>query len=145
MVECVSALSCSKTILNKLLQILYFVIIDLLEINKCHMFLLTYYMPRTYKCVEHTNVVFSDRWWFAVQMSSVWTCLQATRQSDKTPALRVSNFWTTVPLYYLSLQGQAESASQDPHGYSTWGVHLKQTIKNLTCSFDTRSMDFFIS
>lgn len=40
MVECVSALSCSKTILNKLLQILYFVIIDLLEINKCHMFLL---------------------------------------------------------------------------------------------------------
>lgn len=87
--------------------------------------------------------MFSDRWWFAVQMSSVWTCLQATRQSDKTPALRVFNFWTTVPLYYLSLQGQAESAPQDPHGYSTWGVHLKQTIENLTCSFDTRTMDFF--
>lgn len=44
MVERVSALSCCKTILNKLLQILYFVIIDLLEINKCHMFYL-YYMP----------------------------------------------------------------------------------------------------
>lgn len=55
-------LSCSKTVLNKHLRTLYFVIIYLLEINKCHN-----YVPNDITCqvlvsvwrskVEHTNVV----------------------------------------------------------------------------------------